>query len=897
MDLSDDIISGLKTRFKFKSVKGKWMQGGECPDCHRFEVFCAADEPRIVKCGRIENCGWEESVRDLLPDLFEDWSRRAPASEKNPTATADAYLWHERGFDLADLRGLYTQELIRDAKTGATSATIRFPLPNDSWWERIIDKPGRFRKKANFRWIDPKLRENNPDFGKWGGHWWAHPDCSWEALARADRIWLCEGIFDAIALRHVGLKAVSLMSVNNWPEHALQRLRRTIAAGDTPKHRPELVFAFDVGKAGVEYTRKFVKLARLEGWDATAAQVRPDGEGTKRDWNDLWLRHRDWNGDAAKAPLADDALDTYLWNGAVTIAETPREKANLIASRRKLFSFDFRHDNRLWWAHLRHDQDNPDPKLEVTELANCAFRLLYRERDEVIDETNYFLQIDFPTAQKSEKARFSAAACAASSEFKKRLMAFAGMWSGTGEQLDRLMRNQTRNLKTVEPIHFTGYSPAHKTWVLGDLAVREGRVLRINKENYFDIGQAAVKQRSSQRLLDIEYDADRIDFRWIEDIWAAWGPKGLIALAFFTMSLFAVQIRKLNKSLGFLEITGQPGSGKTTLIEVLWRAFGRVEYEGFDPNKGTVAFLARSLLSVSNLPVGLIEGKRDDETAHAKRFDYNELLTLFNGRNPRGLGSKTSGTETWEPPFLGSIYLMQNDRISAMPAVLERLMSMEVNKAEWTEATRTAAIRLERKPVEEMSGTIIHVVRQEANYLPFFFKRFDFHEDNMAARTPGLHNSRCIKCHSQLAAAVEALGNLFPDVIRPDWIAQTVKMVDHMALDRQQSSGSDHPLVTEFWEKVEYLADREDQHAWSEGNSINQSRSPETTVAVNLVQFEAKCRNAGLQIPNINDLKRHLKGSKSRKFLGNKKVNNPAGKAVSCWVFEQSAQKDAGKLL
>src|SRR3546814_11798290 len=67
--------------------------------------------------------------------------------------------------------------------------------------------------------------------------------------------------------------------------------------------------------AGVSYTRKFVKKARDEGWaDATAAQVRPDGEGTKLDWNDLLLRHEAYKGDPDYAPFSDKLIEEYLWN-------------------------------------------------------------------------------------------------------------------------------------------------------------------------------------------------------------------------------------------------------------------------------------------------------------------------------------------------------------------------------------------------------------------------------------------------------------------------------------------------------------------------------------------------------------------------------------------------------
>ena len=870
MSLETDILKGLTDKFRFKKTGGAWLQEGLCPDCGKWEAFCAAKDPKIVRCGRQEKCGWEESVRSLLPDLFEDWSKRFPTTNTNPNAAADAYLSHERGLDLQHLRGSYNQEVYRDHDSGHSGATVRFPV-GPTWWERIIDRPGRFNKKAHFK-----------KGGKPGGHCWTLPKFTYTDYARADQIWICEGIFNAVALfQGAGLMTVSAMSCNFWPKVFLDLIKEELRSLKMST-RPELVFAFDPGGAGVQWARKFVDRATDEGWPATAAQVRPDGEGTTLDWNDLLLRHQQWKGDPEKAPLSDEAIEGYLWNGAVTLAKKPREKARLIFDRTSFASFDFRHDNRLWWCRSVWKDDQHE--LQVEEIANCAFRMLYRERDEVADETNYFLQVDFPD-QPTVKARFTSATCANPGEFKKRLMAFAGMWSGSGEQLDRLMRNQTRRLKVVEPIPFTGYSPQHRAWLFGDVAVRDGRVEQINGENYFDFGKQAVKLRSPERLLDIQYDADKIAFPWLEDFWIAYGPKGLVTLAFFVMSFFAVQIRDRHKTLGFLELTGPPGSGKSTIIEFCWKLAGRAGYEGFDPNKGTPAFIARSLLKVSNLPVGFMESGRDDEKRSGSRqFDPNELLVLYGGRSPRGLGMKSGGYETSEPPFNGAIYLMQNERIDAHPAVLERLMSMPIDKSRWSDSTRESAVRLETWPMEDVSGTIIHVVRNEAKFLPFFFERYEHHNREMKKRVPGLENARPIKTHSQLAAAVEALPLLF-EKMQPAWISETVELVDSMALDRQQSAGGDHPLVARFWEQVEYLLDREKLEDHAIGKSINQHRNA-GKIAIRLVEFEARCRNAGIVPPDLDKLKKVLRGSKSRKWLATDNVNNPAGQIVRCWIFE-----------
>src|SRR3546814_15702479 len=92
----------------------------------------------------------------------------------------------------------------------------------------------------------------------------------------------------------------------------------------------------------------------------------------------------------------------------------------------------------------------------------------------------------------------------------------------------------------------------------------------------------------------------------------------------------------------------------------------------------------------------------------------------------------------------------------------------------------------------------------------------------MADRTSGLHNDRCILNHSQLAAALEATAEILP--MDEDAIGQTIRFIDSMALDRQQSAGGDHPLVQEFWETVDYLLDLEARMSPPPEDTINRHR-------------------------------------------------------------------------
>lgn len=875
--LKQEVIAALMRDFAFKR-EGQWLRKGKCPDCGKKELYTHGEEPKVLKCGRLDRCGYEQSIRSYYPEIFTDWSKRYAATPKDPNAAADAYLSQGRGLNLEGMRGCYTQEIYKDQVTGLTSATVRFPLPGGTWWERIIDQPDRFDRKARFQWIP---EESNLTYKGWC---WIPPKFSMADLAAAPRILIAEGIFNAWALMQAGHVAVSAMTVNNWPTHFLSELRKACAEADAKRPLPELVFAFDVGKAGVDYSRKFVARAWKEGWPATACQPSLS-DGASADWNDL----------LEAGELTDENFEEYLWNGEVILAENATEKACLLYERKEWSSFSFTFDNRLWWASFNgakiaelkmaeglSDRAAARKSADITEIANCTFRTLYRERDELIDSTTYYLRIDFPGKTAAARGRFSASQLTAAPEFKKRLFDFSGQFTGTTGQLDRLMLQQTRNLKTVEPIDFTGYSKAHEAWILGDIAVRKGRVYNLNSEDYFDFGKMAVKLKTAERLLQIDYDPKKTDFPWIHPLSVAFGYRGLITLTYWQMSLFAEQIRAAQKSLAFLEITGEPGSGKSTLIEFLWRLYGRDGHEGFDPTgaKTTSAAIARHLGKVSGLPVVLIEGDRADSTSHSKRFEWDELKTAYNGRPVRSRGVKSSGNETYDPPFRGSIVIAQNYAVKASPALLERLMSITINKDNWTPATKEAADLIEQWKTEDLSGFIIQIARQEKLWMETYLKAYKHHEANLP-RTSGINHQRLVKNHAQLAAALDAMCAC---IKMPAGTAEEGHaFIAQMLRQRHQAISSDHPHVAKFWELVDWFQANEIE---GQSHKLNLSKK-RGEIAISLPMFEERCRMRGIVGPPIEDLKNLLRSSKSRRFIAAKNIRtNLEGRVIHCWIFD-----------
>ena len=712
-----------------------------------------------------------------------------------------------------------------------------------------------------------------------------------------DEFWIVQDIFSSISLMHHGIYAASAMSCSNYPHLFLTAvIERCEAAG---KPRPKIVWAFDSGRVGETNAKRFNDRAINEGWKSSCVLIRSKGRN-KPDWNDQHLADR----------LKPEDIEEYRYWGALLTAKSAADKAMLMHRRKKwpMFYFDF--NTRLYWFEFDQGKFNAaelsitkekhgtgideeeirrmamEQSRTIKEIANCVPTALYYQANELTDESWYYVRIDFPHDGPDIKNTFTGAQLTSSAEFKKRLLSMApgALYTGSALHLDLWLQKQMFGIKTVKTIDYIGYTKEYGAWVFDDIAIKDGRAYELNDEDFFDIGKLAVKSLNKSVALTINPESKDYDPEWSKLVWKCFGAKGIVALAFWLGSLFAEQIRASFASFPFIEIVGEPNSGKSTLIEFLWKLVGRTDYEGFDPQKATVAARARNFAQVSNLPIVLIESDRDsgDDKGGPKQkgFDWDELKTAFNGRSVRSTGVKNSGNDTREPPFRGAIVISQNATVVASDAFMQRLMHVWLEAKQPTEESRANFKRLETYPVNKCSQFVLMATKAEATIMATIAERHPIYV-GILSDNPQIKQQRIVHNHAQLMALVDALRHVvkFSDEA---YLAVLNEITD-MAIARQAAINDDHPRIQEFWEVVDFIESKDDTTAL-----LNHSREADL-IAINLNEFVAKADAFRQQIPDMREIKKLLRTSRERRFKeANVAINsNIHGRTIKCWLFEK----------
>ncbi len=891
----DEIVRALQadSRYEFREA-GDYLRKGVCPGCGKRTLYIGKQHPWVLRCERLNKCGFEASVRELLPAVFADFANRYPPTESNRDATADAYLGLDRGFDLSRIRGWYEQAAWAVPGTTDHVPTIRFYLDaaRTRYWERLIGRTKKDGQKAHF---GGKRKEDGTLFQ---GDVWAPPG---QKLEKGDRCFLVEGIFHAIALHHAGQKAAAQFSCNHFPETYIE------AHKGKGVH---WVIALDSDKAGKKYAQTRHKRLKELGELATVLLL-PEG----KDWDDLWRGGR----------IDPAFISERLYYGRLFMAETVEEKAYhyYVRQRRMSFILDFR--NALYSITMpsafekelaqeaaglieeraaRKDKEqatsenpieeflnSPDGRqlfsrhCQVEQISNVQPRFLYMERDVVMEEQRYVFGISYANGQPDDLIALEGTAITSPDAFHKALLnrSRGGTFDGDMRQL-KILRDRWLNkrMTTVQALPFVGYDRDAGAYIFQKHAWHNGRKIPVNDNGYFDINRVGIKTVLNGVYIHTD---GKFDPSWIKPFAKAFHWQGLATLAFWLGSLFVQQIRARHKTFPFLELTGEPGAGKSTILEFLWKCVGREDYEGFDLLKSTPAGRRRAFSQASNLPVVIIESDRDngDKDAKQKQFGFDEVKPFYNGRGTGTLGVARRSNDVEEHLFQASLLISQNAEVDGSEALLQRIVHCHADKAHHKGGTRDIARWFERQTAADVGGFLGAALASERKILDAYTEAFERMEANYAA-AEGLRMERIIKNHAQIAACGEALAVLFPDM-QGHLQEGLTEYLYLRAKSREQRLAADHPLIEQFWEVFEYMSNARHK---GEGSVLDHSTNPDI-LAINLNHFRELAQSAGQPIIDLQQVKKLLPHTRRFKFIeANRTVRSCIlDKPIKCWVFQR----------
>ena len=878
------VIDRLVYDYGFKR-SGKHLIRGVCPECGKKELHTHQDTPYSIKCNRINSCGYEEVIKDLYPDLYTEYTKKHPPTEADPLATAKAYLSHARGFDVSKLQGWFEQGMKFDADTNTTTATVKFWLDKENgvFWERLIDYADIFGKKAHFK-------------GEYGGIWWTPPT---QVVIDPERpLYMVEGIFDAIALWFAGYQVASLMSSNNYPFKTLNKLDKSTT----------LVFALDNNAAGIEAAKKYLKRAETDGFEAFACIP-----NTERDWNDIYNR----NGMTG----VDGEIDKGLWHGATLMPDTAADTAAVHVAQTRMAYRVFTKNNAYWEARYDHSKlekmigDKEDPELlngyfkrstwdilrdetflsqiksciRMTKLSNCVVDFQYQQIDQYTEERRYHFSVRYENGSQNTPLDLTGSAISGPNDFNKALLnaTQGATFLGGKPHIEHLHLHHwfKRQPKVVKTIDFIGYDKISKAYVFDNVAFIDGRRIERNKQHFYEYRKTAIKSTMSlQDPVEVGTQFDAQDF--FTHFQNAFGERGLVALAWWTGALFATQIREKIGYYPFFELCGQASSGKSTMIEIMWKLVGR-DHEGFNPFGSSWAGVTRELSQVSNLPIVLMESDANDERGgNARGFNWESLKAAHDGKPLRTQGVKNGGNETKASPFRGALMAAQNNPIQGSEAIITRFIHMRWGKVNHLPGGEFHADHLRSKSTSELSGYLPLMLQKESTFVENVLKRQKQYIELL--KTQAISSARIIKNHALVMAILEEMTTLFP--INKAIATNALERLVEFGVKRQVSAQADHQSVEEFWDAYEYL-NLVKNNPGTMVETLNHSLNPER-IAINLVHFEKVCKERGVNPPDKRELKRHLQGNKRNKFIGHKTVRSQlTDKSIVCYLFEAPKEK------
>ncbi len=653
-DLPANILSALKHDNPKAKESNNTLSGLKCPSCGKFEAWAYTDKPFSIICNRKNECGEKTPAKSVYSDLWQDLAKRYPPTPSDKKATARAYL---------ESRGL-KPDLI-EFEQGFKGNHHTLTLKQDGvTFDHLIDYKGDGEGKNRLTAYKGKVYQT-------------------KSVATSKSVFICEGVIDALSLEQSGLAAIATYSSGSIPKDWYQANKDK-----------EFILAFDNDAAGIKGIQKTITCFKELGITYKVA-LAPIG----KDWNDLLVNH------LLVTEQQEKTLKKAYWQGELTFA-TSAEDYFLIYCKRypntktKLFEFD----NKLFKGY---DGD------KASLLADCTIRLLHSVINDSEDDKQtmeHYIRI-YSNREGEGILRLDAAELVQLNAFKTALQNHRQLFYGNSDDLNHvasyLFNQKPPKIRALTTV---GYDEKSNGFYYPKFAYDEnGKRIEVNGDKYFTKANIKPFMNCSDTIIN---NLEEMDLkRFITQLHAAYGNKGLLALGFYVATQFSHLIFEKYGFFPFLSLYGDPHAGKSFITKLLNRCFF-VDGEGQTMTaSNTAKGELRKISQKSSMVCCLLEGRTGKS-----RFDYDGILPLYNRNAIYSRATTSQDNRTHDLALKAALSFVWNHECFILKPAKERVISLHFADADLTEETSAAWEELNSYSPEQLTSVGDHVLRNRKSF-------------------------------------------------------------------------------------------------------------------------------------------------------------------------------------
>jgi hypothetical protein len=796
--LIDNIRNQLRTDNSKYRESGKYINGLRCPACGKVEAFAHRDKPFAIICHRNNKCGVTTNIKDVYPHLFERISTDYPSTQENPTATARAYL-ESRGLNPDSFS--FGQGIVTDDGKRYQTVTIE---QDGVIFQRLIDYKGKDKNRTNS--YKGKVYQT-------------------KSVASSDEVFVVEGVFDALALEQAGIAAIATYGSGSVPDKYYSA------------HKDKtFILAFDNDIAGKKAVEKTAEVLTKLG---VIHKVALPTYG--KDWNDLLL-----SGHLAKDKL-ESTLNECYWQGKLATAQTPDEYFEIHYNRYHVTPLIFEFDEQTYKGVLVRGKMIGSCVFATCKILDCTVKLLHSVIDDSVENRQHMTHYleTYSKREGSGVIKMDATEIAQAHLFKSAIAHQRLIFSSPSDLELLVAQLFWANPPKIRELSVIGYDAKSKCYIFPEFGyTQKGERIKPNEHKYFDTIKIKPFTNCSDTITKELEDIKLTEF--VDNLYTAFGNKGLLALGFYIATLFSHMLFEKYGFFPFLSLYGDSHTGKSFISKLLNRCLF-VDSEGHTmTTANTTKGELRKISQKSNLVCALLEGRKDKS-----RFDYDSILPLYNRNSLYSRATTSQDNRTHDLKLQTSLSFVWNHECFTAKPAKERVISIHFSEKNLSDVTAKALTKLSSYSSRQLASIGHFLLINRGHFEKLLVGNTEKFIENL--KKSGVSVMRIAENHAMPLAGVLTFLNLVDESFSSDLLSYKTGLVTYTAKlgkTKIETAHSESHLADYFFESIA---------SFSTADGVATNKEGELVIHLPRVLIRLQKDNNGFtnKAELIGELKRH----------------------------------------